>query len=145
MHTAKSRLMLTHVAVGCLLTLSSSACDARRPNMPSHPDITREPRQRQLAPAAARAWRSNHFGRRVRRHRGVSAAHRGRDVGFDDSDFVSAWTFTDASGRYLLCGLPETRLTSFAATMPSSPYPNAVSYTTIQAGSDAVLDIEVTR
>jgi hypothetical protein len=64
-------------------------------------------------------------------------------VGWEaDMDWVAAWTFTDARGRYLLCGLPETRLTLFAAT---TTYPNLVSYITIEAGSDALLDIKVGR
>ena len=42
-----------------------------------HPDIGPELRRRQLAAAAAHAWHSNHFGHRVRDHRGRSAADRG--------------------------------------------------------------------
>jgi hypothetical protein len=42
----------------------------------------------------------------------VTAAGRqpieGATVGFEgNNDITSAWTFTDASGRYLLCGLPR--------------------------------------
>jgi hypothetical protein len=67
-------------------------------------------------------------------------------VGFEGfMDFVSAWTFTDASGRYVLCGLPETSLMLFSAIKSSSPYPNQLSYTTVEAGSDTTLDIELAR
>jgi hypothetical protein len=63
-------------------------------------------------------------------------------VGFEsDLDFIGAWTFTDASGRYLLCSLPETRLTLFVTRQPGQ-FPSQVSSPIVPAGSDTTLDIE---
>ena len=65
-------------------------------------------------------------------------------VGWEgDWDLVVAQTVTTTSGRYLLCGLPETRLNSpFAG---KTGYSGDGLYPMIEAGSDAVFDIELKR
>ena len=78
----------------------------------------------------------------------VTAAGRqpieGAWVGFEGSyDYTSAWTFTDASGRYLLCGLPEDRLTSLFAV--KNGYSRDSPYLTVEAGTDTMFDIELKR
>jgi hypothetical protein len=110
-----------------------------------HPDVTAEPRRRQLAAAAARAWHSNHFGHRVE----VTAAGRqlieGAYVEFVlvGPDIVGAETFSDATGGYLLCGLPETRLISLFAM--KNGYSRDDLWKSVDAGSDTTLDIELKR
>lgn len=63
-------------------------------------------------------------------------------VGFTvdpEGDVAAAETFSDATGRYLLCGLPETRLSLFAGW-------NGYSYMrSVDAGSDTTLDVELKR
>jgi hypothetical protein len=76
----------------------------------------------------------------------VTAAGRhpieGASVGYEgNNDITSAWTFTDASGRYLLCGLPEGRLTSLFAV--KNGYSRDSPYRTVEAGTDTMLDIEL--
>jgi hypothetical protein len=51
-----------------------------------------------------------------------------------------AETRTDAAGHYRLCGLPLERITLSAA----SAYGN-VFYTSVDPGSDAIVDIEIAR
>jgi len=58
-------------------------------------------------------------------------------------DVTGAETFSDASGRYLLCGLPETRLTSLFAVKRG--YSGDNPWRTVEAGPDATLDIELKR
>lgn len=58
-------------------------------------------------------------------------------------DVAGAETFSDASGRYLLCGLPETRLTSLFAVKDG--YSRDGLWKSVDAGSDATLDIELKR
>jgi hypothetical protein len=53
-------------------------------------------------------------------------------------DYLAAWTTTDASGRFLLCGLPTTQLELSASTTPSN-----VRYATVQSGADTTVDIEL--
>ena len=53
-------------------------------------------------------------------------------------DYLAAWTTTDASGRFLLCGLPTTQLELSASTTPSN-----VRYATVQSGTDTTVDIEL--
>jgi hypothetical protein len=55
-------------------------------------------------------------------------------------DGTVAETRSDAAGRYRICGLPRERVTLFAAPA----YGNVV-YAPVDAGSDAVVDIELTR
>ena len=57
--------------------------------------------------------------------------------------FVVAHTLTDTSGRYLLCGLPETPLNSLFAW--KTGYSGDGLYRIVEAGSDTVLDIELKR
>lgn len=65
-------------------------------------------------------------------------------VGWEgDMDLVVAATFTDTSGRYLLCGLPETPLNSLFAW--KTRYSRDGVYRIVEAGSDTVLDIELKR
>ena len=65
-------------------------------------------------------------------------------VGWEgDWDLVVAQTYTDTSGRYLLCGLPETRLESLSAS--KTGYSGDGLYKIVEAGSDTVLDIELKR
>jgi hypothetical protein len=67
-------------------------------------------------------------------------------VGFTvdlSGDVVGAETFTDATGRYLLCGLPETRLTSLFAV--KNGYSRDDLWRSVEAGSDTTLDIELKR
>jgi hypothetical protein len=59
------------------------------------------------------------------------------------ADIVGAETFTDATGRYLLCGLPETRLTSLLAM--KNGYSRDDLLKSVDAGSDTTLDIELKR
>ena len=67
-------------------------------------------------------------------------------VGFTvdpSGDIAGAETFSDASGRYLLCGLPETRLTSLFAV--KNGYSRDELWKSVDAGSDTTLDIELKR
>jgi hypothetical protein len=67
-------------------------------------------------------------------------------VGFTvdpSGDVTGAETLSDASGRYLLCGLPETRLTSLLAL--KSGYSREDLWRIVDAGSDTTLDIELKR
>jgi len=79
----------------------------------------------------------------------VTAAGRqpveGATVGTEgeDSGTPNAWTITDASGRYLLCGLPEGRLTSLFAVKDG--YSKDGLYRTVEGGTDTMLDIELKR
>ena len=57
-------------------------------------------------------------------------------------DTVVADTRSDAAGRYLLCGLPLGRIAGLFALKQGY---SSVSYATVDAGSDAVVDIEITR
>jgi hypothetical protein len=60
-------------------------------------------------------------------------------------DFYDGWfnaeTRTDAAGRYLLCGLPRRRISVLWAFKPGYTS-DSVS---VEAGSDAVVDIEIRR
>ena len=68
----------------------------------------------------------------------------GASVGWEgDMDLVVAHTLTDTSGRYLLCGLPETRLDSLFAV--KTGYSRDGVYRIVEAGSDTILDIELKR
>ena len=68
----------------------------------------------------------------------------GASVGWEgDMDLVVAHTVTDTSGRYLLCGLPETRLNSLFAV--KTGYSRDGLYRIVEAGSDTMLDIELKR
>lgn len=68
----------------------------------------------------------------------------GASVGWEgDMDLVVAHTLTDTSGRYLLCGLPETRLNSLFAL--KTGYSRDGLYRNVDAGSDTMLDIELKR
>jgi hypothetical protein len=61
------------------------------------------------------------------------------DVAADVSHpVIAAQTITDASGHYLLCGMPRTQLRVGADSDPAGS-----GGATINAGSDAVVDIEV--
>lgn len=63
--------------------------------------------------------------------------------GVDPSgDVTGAETLSDASGRYLLCGLPEDRLTLYFV---KNGYSRDVIWTNVDAGSDTTLDIELKR
>ena len=68
-------------------------------------------------------------------------------VGFNTGDSVNdqavfaAWTFTDGSGRYLLCGLPETQL---SLQVFDSNFRRGVRQN-VEAGSDTVLAIGLRR
>ena len=67
-------------------------------------------------------------------------------VGFavdPSGDVAGAEAFSDASGRYLLCGLPETRLTSLFAV--KTGYSRDLLWKTVEAGPDTTLDIELKR
>jgi hypothetical protein len=65
-------------------------------------------------------------------------------VGWEgDMDLVVANTRTDTSGRFLLCGLPETRLSSLYAY--KTGYSRDGLYRVVEAGSDTVLDSELKR
>jgi hypothetical protein len=65
-------------------------------------------------------------------------------VGWEgDIDFVVAHTLTDTSGRYLLCGLPETPLNSLFAW--KTGYSSDGLYRIVAVGSDTVQDIELKR
>jgi hypothetical protein len=67
-------------------------------------------------------------------------------VGFTvdpSGDITGAETSSDASGRYLLCGLPETRLTSLFAV--KNEYSRDDLWKSVDAGSDTTLDIELKR
>ena len=55
-----------------------------------------------------------------------------------EKDYEAAGTRTDASGRYLLCGLPKSPVKLGASSAPSD-----VVYVTGGAGADTVLDIEL--
>jgi hypothetical protein len=79
----------------------------------------------------------------------VTAAGRqpieGAYVGFMlvGPDIVGAETFSDATGGYLLCGLPETRLISLFAM--KNGYSRDDLWKSVDAGSDTILDIELKR
>jgi hypothetical protein len=67
-------------------------------------------------------------------------------VGFTvdlSGDIAGAESFSDATGRYLLCGLPETRLTSLFAVKDGYSRDNL--WKSVDAGSDTTLDIELKR
>jgi hypothetical protein len=63
-------------------------------------------------------------------------------VGWEASvmDALVAETRTDAAGHYRLCGLSRDRITLSAA-----PAYGNVFYTSVDPGSDAIVDIEVKR
>jgi hypothetical protein len=63
-------------------------------------------------------------------------------VGWEASvmDGTVAETRTDAAGHYRVCGLPREQITLFAAPA----YGNVV-YASVDAGSDAIVDIEIAR
>jgi hypothetical protein len=66
-------------------------------------------------------------------------------VGFTvdpSGDVTAAEAFSDASGRYLLCGLPEGRLSLLAA---KNGYSRDDMWKSVDAGSDTTLDIELRR
>ncbi len=54
-------------------------------------------------------------------------------------DFLAAWTRTDSSGHYLLCGLPTSEI-YLGAWVPTF---NG-TYVTVNPGADAVVDIDLT-
>lgn len=54
-------------------------------------------------------------------------------------DFPAAITYTDAQGRFLLCGIPQDR----EATIGSSLGSGRVAYYTVPPGGDAIIDIEI--
>jgi hypothetical protein len=56
-------------------------------------------------------------------------------------DTVVAETRTDAAGRYLLCGLPMERIAGLFAVKEGY----GVSYASVTTGTDAVVDIEISR
>ena len=63
----------------------------------------------------------------------------GAGVDFEPfNDFLAAFTRTDASGRYLLCGLPMSRIVLGASSTTSN-----ATYLMVDAGSDALVDIEL--
>jgi hypothetical protein len=70
---------------------------------------------------------------------GIRQPIPGAGVDFEPvSDSPAAWTRTDASGRYLLCGLPTASIELGASTMPSN-----ATYVPVGAGVDAAVDIEL--
>jgi hypothetical protein len=70
---------------------------------------------------------------------GVRQPAAGASVDFEpDFDFAAAWTRTDASGGYLLCGLPISRIELGASSTSSN-----ATYRAVDAGPDAVVDIEL--
>jgi hypothetical protein len=73
--------------------------------------------------------------------RAIEGVWVGWDTGetVNDQQVVAAWTFTDANGRYLLCGLPETPLT---LTAYEANFRQPVR-THVAVGSDALFDIEL--
>jgi hypothetical protein len=67
-------------------------------------------------------------------------------VGLDDtgtSNGFVAETRSDAAGRYLLCGMPEVRITGLFAGKWQDGYKTAVF--SVDPGSHAVVDVELTR
>jgi hypothetical protein len=60
-----------------------------------------------------------------------------------DLDLVVAHTVTDTNGRYLLCGLPETRLDSLFAS--KTGYSREGLNSRVEAGSDTERDLELKR
>lgn len=56
-------------------------------------------------------------------------------------DTVLAETRSDAAGRYVLCGLPLERIVGVFASKPGYN----LDYVSVAAGTDAVVDIQVTR
>jgi hypothetical protein len=67
----------------------------------------------------------------------------GAGVGWDASglDSVVADTWSDAAGRYVLCGMPTRQIQGLFGTTGFG----SVSYVSVDAGSDAVDDIEMRR
>ena len=65
----------------------------------------------------------------------VAGAFVDFEPGFDSP---AAWSRADASGRYLLCGLPMSRVELGASSTSSD-----ATYLMVDAGSDAVVDIEL--
>ncbi|MGE3511367.1 MAG: carboxypeptidase-like regulatory domain-containing protein [Vicinamibacterales bacterium] len=57
-------------------------------------------------------------------------------------DVPAAYTLSLANGRYLLCGLPESRLTLYAH---KDGYSLNEFWTTVEAGADTTMDIELKR
>jgi hypothetical protein len=53
-------------------------------------------------------------------------------------DYLAAWTNTDASGRFLLCGLPTTQLELAASTTQAN-----AEYLMVESGGDTAVDIEL--
>ena len=67
----------------------------------------------------------------------------GASVGWEALlDTVVSETRSDAAGRYLLCGLPLGRIGGVFAQKTGY---SDVSYASVEPGSDAVVDIEITR
>jgi hypothetical protein len=54
-------------------------------------------------------------------------------------DFPAATTYTDAQGRFLLCGIPQAR----NATIGASLGMGRVAYRSVPAGTDASIEIEI--
>ena len=68
---------------------------------------------------------------------GASVAYSEGSLYYEDV----AFTTSDPTGRYLLCGLPEGRLWGLHATKQGY----SISNVSVQAGSDAIVDIEIRR
>lgn len=67
----------------------------------------------------------------------------GARVGWDAfMDSIVVETMSDAAGRYLLCGLPMERIDGLFAIKVGY---SGISYASAAAGTDGVVDIEITR
>jgi hypothetical protein len=70
----------------------------------------------------------------------VDGAYVGFLVGWVNEQIVdAAWTYTDASGHYVLCGLPESQLTLTAVDLTR----HRGVRQDVNSGSDSVIDIEL--
>jgi hypothetical protein len=67
----------------------------------------------------------------------------GARVGWDAfMDSIVVETMSDAAGRYLLCGLPMERIDGLFAIKVGY---SGISYASAAAGTDGIVDIEITR
>ena len=100
-----------------------------------HADVPRESRRWQLAPPPRGPGTRTVSGVVFEVTETGRQPVAGASVGWEgDMDLVVAHTLTDTSGRYLLCGLPETRLDSLFAL--KTGYSRDGLYRIVEAGSD---------
>lgn len=145
MRTVKSHLMLMPFVIGCLLTVSSSACDARRPSMPAAPTAPTSP----ATPAMPTVTLS---GTIVERFSGQPIG--GVAVGLlpFPTNRIPSWppgsglqrTPSDSAGRYTTTGIPAGFGSFFVLASYAHRTYAQQCLTTVTLDSDANRDVTLT-